>query len=180
MQLCCVYDICLDEFYIGGSLQRVLRVLLFFLFVHGETHDNELRKRKRMEKEEREKKGGRGRKKRNIKRIVRKKRRGEVWAITTWLELQRTPSLLGIPLDPVTKGNDPRFLASKPDHHVFLRVYSISLYDPWYRVWPYTLCIMYNVESMPGLNSEVSLRTEEQTSRNVDANLEEISSRNYL
>lgn len=146
MQLCCVYDICLDEFYIGGSLQRVLRVLLFFLFVHGETHDNELRKRKRMEKEEREKKGGRGRKKRNIKRIVRKKRRGEVWAITTWLELQRTPSLLGIPLDPVTKGNDPRFLASKPDHHVFLRVYSISLstirgtvYDPTHCV----LCITW-------------------------------------
>lgn len=131
----------------------------FFLFVHGETHDNESRKRewrkKAEEAEEREKKGG-GEEKKKYKENCRKKRRGGVWAITTWLELQRTPSLLGIPLDPVTKGNDPRFLASKPDHHVFLRVYSISLCD---RVWPYTLCIMYNVESMPGLNSE----TEEQT-----------------
>lgn len=76
MQLCCVHGICLDEFYIGGSLQRVLRVLLFFLFVHGETHDNELRKRKRMEKEEREKKGGRGRKKKKYKENCQKKKEG--------------------------------------------------------------------------------------------------------
>lgn len=145
MQLC-VYGICLDEFYIGA------RCNVFYEFYYSFSSSMEKhmtmsweKEREWRKKNEKRKKEG-GEKKRNIKRIVRKKRRGEVWAITTWLELQRTPSLLGIPLDPVTKGNDPRFLASKPDHHVFLRVYSISLstirgtvYDPTHCV----LCITW-------------------------------------
>ena len=50
-----------------------------FLFVHGETHDNELREKEEWGKKDEERKEAEegGKKKRNVKRIVRKKGGGE-------------------------------------------------------------------------------------------------------
>lgn len=130
LQLYCVYGSSrLDEFYIGGSLQRVSRVSYAFTILSSSSMEKHMTMswEKKKNGERRKEEGEGGKKKRNVKRIVRKKGGGGVWAITTWLELQRTPSLLGIPLDPVTKGNDPRFLASKPRPSRFSsRLFNIS------------------------------------------------------
>lgn len=109
-----------DDFYTrGASLRRVSRIrattsffFFFFFFLPKEHRSHTKRSERNRQRRRSARRRRRKRQEKYKENRWRREKKGKAWAITTWLELQRTPSLLGIPLDPVTKGNDPRFLAS--------------------------------------------------------------------